>query len=210
MPARPRPDTGGTRSGPGQVRIIGGRWKRTPIAVPDRPGLRPTPDRVRETLFNWLGQDLAGWRVLDLFSGTGALGMEAASRGAAQVVMVERDPALVRAQRDLCERLDAMAVSCIQADVLHWLARPGSGAEVFDLILLDPPFGGIELMRALPDAIGRLSSHGLLYLEWGAPLTLTSPPLADCEALSGFEMHRSGRAGQVHYHLLRRALPGAS
>lgn len=177
--------------------------------MPDLPGLRPTPDRVRETLFNWLGQDLAGWRVLDLFAGTGALGLEAASRGAARVLMIEREPRLVRGVRALTERLGAQEVSCVQADVLQWLARPDQTAEAFDLVLLDPPFGGTELMRALPEAIGRLSPQGLLYLEWGEPLTMSAPPLSDCAALSGFEMHRSGRAGQVHYHLLRRAAPSA-
>jgi 16S rRNA (guanine(966)-N(2))-methyltransferase RsmD len=164
---------------------------------------------VRETVFNWLGQDLAGWRVLDLFAGTGAMGMEAASRGAAQVTMIEREPLLVRAVRALTERLGAQAVFCVQADVLQWLDRPAPDAAAFDLVLLDPPFGGTELMRALPGAIGRLSPQGLLYLEWGEPLALGAPPLSDCAALSGFEMHRSGRAGRVHYHLLRRAVPGA-
>src|SRR6478736_8928201 len=91
----PRTSPPARRSLPHQVRIIGGAWKRTPLPVADRPGLRPTPDRVRETLFNWLGQDLGGWRCVDAFAGTGALGLEAASRGAAHVVLVEQDPGLV-------------------------------------------------------------------------------------------------------------------
>src|SRR5215831_17805566 len=95
----PRPASPASRSLPHQVRIIGGLWKRTPLPVADRPGLRPTPDRVRETLFNWLGQDLSGWRCVDAFAGSGALGFEAASRGAAAVVLVERDPQLARSLR---------------------------------------------------------------------------------------------------------------
>src|SRR6187431_320127 len=90
-----------------EVRIIGGLWKRTKLAVADKPGLRPTPDRVRETLFNWLGQDLDGWRCIDAFAGTGALGFEAASRGAAQVLLVEQDPQLVDQLRSMQARLSA-------------------------------------------------------------------------------------------------------
>ena len=185
------------------MRIIGGHWKRTPIAVAEVPGLRPTPDRVRETLFNWLGQDLTGWRVLDLFAGTGALGLEAASRGAVQVTLVERDVRAVKALQTVCERLQAHQVVCVQADARQWLAR--SDTARFDLIFLDPPFGGGELAACLPQAAARLSEQGLLYLEWGEPLSMSLAPLADCAALAGFELHRQGRAGQVHYHLLRRA-----
>ena len=90
-----------------EVRIIGGQWKRTKLPVPDKPGLRPTPDRVRETLFNWLGQDLTGWRCVDAFAGTGALGLEAASRGATEVLLVEQDPQLVSQLRALQAKLDA-------------------------------------------------------------------------------------------------------
>lgn len=199
-PQRPDPQ----RVSSGQVRIIGGHWKRTPISVVDVPGLRPTPDRVRETLFNWLGQDLTGWRVLDLFAGTGALGFEAASRGASQVTMVEREPRAVRALQSVCARLQARQVTCVQADTRQWLLRASPTEPRFDLILLDPPFGGGELAACLPLAAARLSDHGLLYLEWGEPLGMDRPPLSECAALAGFEVHRAGRAGQVHYHLLRR------
>jgi len=189
----------------GQVRIIGGHWKRTPIPVVEAPGLRPTPDRVRETLFNWLGQDLTGWHVLDLFAGTGALGLEAASRGAAQVTMVERDARAVRALQAMCTRLRAERVSCVQGDARQWLSRVDPTAPRFDLILLDPPFGGDDLAACLPLATARLTDHGALYLEWGEPLSLERPPLSECVELAGFQLHRQGRAGQVHYHLLRRA-----
>src|SRR3954452_21324607 len=106
----PRTSPPARRAVPHQVRIIGGTWKRTLLPVADRPGLRPTPDRVRETLFNWLGQDLTGWRCLDAFAGSGALGFEAASRGAAVVVLIERDPRLAAGLRDVKQRLGAEAV----------------------------------------------------------------------------------------------------
>lgn len=202
MRAPRRPES--HRASSGQVRIIGGHWKRTPIAVVDVPGLRPTPDRVRETLFNWLGQDLTGWRVLDLFAGTGALGLEAASRGASAVTMVEREPRAVQALQAVCARLQAHQVSCVQADAAQWLSRAHPAESRFDLILLDPPFGGGELAACLPAVAARLADHGLLYIEWGEPLSMSRPPLSSCAALAGFELHRQGRAGQVHYHLLRR------
>jgi len=108
---------------PGQVRIVGGRWRGSKLPVPDRPGLRPTPDRVRETLFNWLGQDLGGWRVLDAFAGSGALGFEAASRGAAEVLLLERDPMLCCSLEASRARLggDAMRIEC--SDAMAWMAR---------------------------------------------------------------------------------------
>ena len=108
---------------PREVRVIGGAWKRSKLPVADRPGLRPTPDRVRETLFNWLGQALDGWRCVDAFAGSGALGFEAASRGAAEVVLVERDPALVASLQATRERLHADTVRVERADALQWMAR---------------------------------------------------------------------------------------
>src|SRR5436190_19292352 len=107
-----------------EVRIIGGQWKRSKLPVADAIGLRPTPDRVRETLFNWLGQDLDGWRCLDAFAGSGALGFEAASRGAAEVTLIERDSKLVRGLRAVQERLKATETVRIEAaDALAWMAR---------------------------------------------------------------------------------------
>lgn len=178
---------------PQEVRIVGGRWKRSKLPVIDRPGLRPTPDRVRETLFNWLGQELGGWRVLDAFAGTGALGFEAASRGAAAVTLVERDRAQVRLLREAKARLQADTLTIESADALAWMARAAPAS--FELVLLDPPFdAGLEA-PALDAATPLVAPGGWLYLESPAPLA---------EAPAGFVMHRALRAGAVHAHLLRR------
>src|SRR3954467_1505025 len=132
----PRPASAARRSLPNQVRIIGGTWKRTPLPVADRPGLRPTPDRVRETLFNWLGQDLTGWRCVDAFAGTGALGVEAAARGAADVLLVESEGALVDQLRAIAKKLDAGNVRVQRGNALSVLAGlPPAG---LDSIFLDP------------------------------------------------------------------------
>jgi 16S rRNA (guanine(966)-N(2))-methyltransferase RsmD len=179
------------------VRIIGGRWKRSKLPVPDRPGLRPTPDRVRETLFNWLGQDLSGWRCLDAFAGSGALGLEAASRGAARVLMLERDAALARGLRETAQRLQATAVDVLVADALAWMRQQAQ--PQWDLILLDPPFDAQLFAPALSAARPLLAPGGLIYLEadraWGG----------DDAASAGLTLWRQGRAGAVHYHLLRAA-----
>src|SRR3954469_5837968 len=134
----PRPATPARRSLPNQVRIIGGTWKRTLLPVADRPGLRPTPDRVRETLFNWLGQDLTGWRCVDAFAGTGALGLEAASRGAADVLLVEAEGALVDQLRSVIARLAAANVRVQRGNAISVLAA--LPAASVDLLFLDPPF----------------------------------------------------------------------
>ena len=177
----------------GEVRLIGGSWKQSKLPVPDRPGLRPTPDRVRETLFNWLGQDLTGWRVLDAFAGSGALGFEAASRGAAEVQLLERDAALVRSLEASRARFAAstMAVTC--ADALPWMARCAPAR--FDLVLLDPPFDAGILDRALDLAAGLVVAGGFVYAESGAQQAAL--PL-------GLEPWRQLRAGAVFAHLLRR------
>ena len=181
---------------PHEVRIIGGTWKRSKLPVASRPGLRPTPDRVRETLFNWLGQDLAGWRCLDAFAGTGALGFEAGSRGAAEVVLLERDAELVRRLREARQRLKAAALRIEQADAIAWMRQaPPAG---FDLICLDPPFDAGLFEPALRAAGPLLAPQGALYLE--APQAWSEEALA---AL-GYALLRQGRAGAVHFHLLRR------
>jgi 16S rRNA (guanine(966)-N(2))-methyltransferase RsmD len=180
---------------PKEVRLIGGNLKRSKLPVADRPGLRPTPDRVRETLFNWLGQDLAGWRVLDAFAGSGALGFEAASRGAAEVLLLERDPTLVRSLQASQARLKAAALRVEPADALGWMARCAPAS--FDLVLLDPPFGAGLQAPALAAAAPLLGPGGLLYLESPAALAPPDMPLE-------FALLRQGRAGAVHYHLLRR------
>ena len=148
---------------PGELRLIGGRWKRSKLPVADHPGLRPTPDRVRETLFNWLGQDLAGWRVLDAFAGTGALGFEAASRGAAEVLLLEHDQKLAIHLQSACTRLGATMVRVVRAEALGWMAR----REVadLDLVLLDPPFGANLFDAAVRAALPLLTPEGWLYLE---------------------------------------------
>lgn len=180
---------------PQEVRLIGGTLKRSRLPVADRPGLRPTPDRVRETLFNWLGQDLTGWRVLDAFAGSGALGFEAASRGAAEVLLLERDPALVRSLQASQVRLKAEALRVEQADALAWMARCGPAR--FDLVLLDPPFDAGLQASALAAAALLPGPGGLLYLESPAVLAPEDMPLE-------FALLRQDRAGAVHYHLLRR------
>ena len=180
-----------------EVRIIGGQWKRSKLPVPDKPGLRPTPDRVRETLFNWLGQDLTGWRCVDAFAGTGVLGMEAASRGAADVLLVEQDAELVALLRAVQAKLEARAVKVERGNGLSVLARL-SPASV-DLIFLDPPFDAGLYEKALAGAAAAIASEGLIYLE--APNAWADDKLAPY----GLVLARHLKAGAVHAHLLRRA-----
>ena len=188
--------------GAGEIRIIGGQWKRTRLPVAQRPGLRPTPDRVRETLFNWLGQDLSGWRCLDAFAGTGALGFEAASRGAASVQLVESDAALVAQLHTLQQRLQAGAVSVQRGDGLAALQQAAPAS--LDLVLLDPPFGNGDLFgKALQAAARAVAADGHVYLE--APRAWADEELA----ASGLAVHRHLKAGAVHAHLLRR-VPAAA
>ena len=180
-----------------EVRIIGGQWKRTRLAVADKPGLRPTPDRVRETLFNWLGQDLTGWSCVDAFAGTGALGLEAASRGAAQVLLVEQDAQLVDQLRRVQQRLAATTVNVQRGNGISLLQRLASGAT--DLILLDPPFDAGLHDKALAAAAPALSAQGFIYLE--APAAWNEEQLAPF----GLALKRHMKAGAVHAHLLQRA-----
>lgn len=184
---------------PGEIRLIGGQWKRSKLPVANRPGLRPTPDRVRETLFNWLGQDLSGWAVLDAFAGSGALGFESASRGAKSVVMIEADKALARSLQETALRLLASQVQVVAGDALQWMARLGS-PQAFDLILLDPPFEADLFEAAWHRAIPLLRTGGWLYLEAPAQLGFEA---------NGMELHRHLKAGSVHAHLwtCREACP---
>ncbi|MBS0293089.1 MAG: 16S rRNA (guanine(966)-N(2))-methyltransferase RsmD [Proteobacteria bacterium] len=179
----------------GEVRIIGGRWRRTRLPVADRPGLRPTPDRVRETLFNWLGQDLTGWRCLDAFAGTGALGLEAASRGAASVLLVEGDAGLAAQLETLRQRLQASSVHVQRGDGVAALrqCQPAS----MDLLLIDPPFAGELFAPALQAAAQAVAPGGFIYLE--APEAWSEERLAPL----GLLLHRHLKAGAVHAHLLR-------
>ncbi len=182
---------------PGEIRIIGGLYKRTKLPVPDRPGLRPTPDRVRETLFNWLGQDLTGWRCADVFAGTGVLGFEAASRGAAEVLLCEQDAALVTQLQALKTRLKSDAVRIERGDGLSALKRLNAGS--MQLVFLDPPFDSPVFESALTAAAKSLAPTGLVYLE--APRMWTDEELQPL----GLQIHRSSKAGAVHFHLLVNA-----
>ena len=184
-------------SGAGEVRIIGGQWKRTRLPVAQRPGLRPTPDRVRETLFNWLGQDVTGWHCLDAFAGTGALGLEAASRGAASVLLVEQDAALVAQLHQHQQRLQASTVRVQRGDALAALRQ--AAGQGLDVVFLDPPFDQTALfVPAVQAAAAALAPQGFIYLE--APSAWTQEQLAPL----GLALHRHLRAGAVHAHLLQR------
>jgi 16S rRNA (guanine(966)-N(2))-methyltransferase RsmD len=161
--------------------------------VADAPGLRPTPDRVRETLFNWLGQDLTGWHCLDAFAGTGALGFEAASRGAARVLLVERDRRLAENLRQVKQRLQAQAVEVVFAPAQTVFAGMALGS--LDLVFLDPPYGQGLLGPALEAAARVVRPGGWVYAEDAQPLGALPAVWA---------LHRQGRAGMVHHHLLQR------
>lgn len=186
-----------THRGKGEVRIIGGQWRRTLLPVANLPGLRPTPDRVRETLFNWLGQDLTGWRCVDAFAGCGGLGFEAASRGAAMVLAVEQQPTLVRQLQLLKERLQAVTVSVERGDGVSVLRRHAPAS--LDVVFLDPPFDAEVYEAALQAASAAVRPGAFVYLE-------ASRAWQD-EALEGYKLrvYRYLKAGAVHAHLLQRA-----
>lgn len=184
--------------GPGEVRIVGGRWKRTRLHVALRPGLRPTPERLRGTLFNWLGQDLTGWRCLDAFAGTGALGLEAASRGAVQVRLVEQDGTLVRQLERVVQQLDACATVQIQRGC-GVAALEHSAPGHWDAVFLDPPFAAQDMfVPALRAAAAAITPQGFIYLE--APRVWSPDELAPL----GLILQRHARAAAVQAHLLQR------
>jgi 16S rRNA (guanine966-N2)-methyltransferase len=191
MTAAPR------RALPHAVRIIGGAWKRSKLPVPHSAGLRPTPDRVRVTVFNWLGQDLTGRHCLDAFAGSGALGFEAASRHAASVILLERDRLLAQGLVQLQRRLGATEVQIHNVEALRWMETREPGA--MDLIFLDPPFDAGLALPALERSARLLAADGIVYLESGQAF--------DGRALEtlGWRILRSSRAGQVHFALLQRA-----
>ncbi len=178
---------------PGEVRLIGGLYKRSKLPVAQRPGLRPTPDRVRETLFNWLGQDLGGWRVLDAFAGSGALGFEAASRGAAEVQLLEHDAVLVASLQATAQRLGAAQVRVLRCDAMRWLGA--CTPERFELVLLDPPFDTGLAGPATALAATLVAAGGFLYVESGA---------APGEPPAGLQPWRHLKAGAVHATLWHR------
>jgi 16S rRNA (guanine(966)-N(2))-methyltransferase RsmD len=192
-----------------QVRIIGGQWKRTPLPVLEAEGLRPTPDRVRETLFNWLNHlfdgSWAGIRCLDLFAGTGALGFEAASRGASGVTMVEDNPAAVRQLEAVKAKLKAEQVNIRRGDaravVTSLASRATDPAVRFDLIFLDPPYHRGWLETMLPHCARLLADGGVVYAEAEMHLDTEVPP----DWLAGWDIVRADKAGMVFYHLLQRS-----
>ncbi|GHT99649.1 methyltransferase [Betaproteobacteria bacterium] len=180
-----------------KIRIIGGTWRSRQIELTPAPGMRPTPDRVRETLFNWLGQRLDDLACLDLFAGSGILGFEAASRSAATVTLIEREPRVFATLQHNAALLEgkteksARKLELYRGDAVEFL---GSTAKKFDVIFVDPPYrqGWIERVAPLLDRV--LEPDGWIYAEAETPLT----------DLAGRQTLKQGRAGQVHFHLMRR------
>ncbi len=175
------------------IRIIGGQWRGRMIPVPVSPTLRPSPDRVRETLFNWLQPIIAGAGCLDLFAGSGALGIEAVSRGAAHAMLVERDRRTVQYARAFLHGLDSEAITVVEADAFEWLEAQ---MRIFDIVFLDPPFGRGLLERSVTQLrrLGMIARHSMIYIEndrrW-------QPPTDDLKVI------KQACAGQVHYALLK-------
>ena len=195
QPVRP-PDPGA----PGRVRIIGGRWRGSKLDVAQRPGLRPTADRVRETLFNWLQPQLPGARCLDLFAGSGALGFEAASRGAGRVVLVERDGGLAVSLRDSAKRLGGDQIEVLQTDALAWLAAPPR--ECFDIVFIDPPFAAGSHAAACAAVVPWLAPQAWIHVE--------SARAADFAVPADWREHRRGETRDVRYVLYHRAADEAA
>lgn len=182
---------------PHRLRIIGGRWRGVPITFPPLAAIRPSPDRVRETLFNWLQMHVAGARCLDLFAGSGALGIEALSRGAAHVTFVDREPQIRRHLLETLQRLGSDAATVVIDDAVRFLER--QPPQRFDIVFLDPPFASSLLQSALAALTrGWLAEEAFVYVESPADTQLPTLP-------AGWSAHRSKRAGQVGYHLLRAA-----
>lgn len=179
-----------TSKPPGSVRIIAGRWRNSRLEVADAAGLRPTSERVRETVFNWLQPRLPGARCLDLFAGSGALGLEAASRGAAQVLLIERDPQLAQRLRASVERLKATQVRVLGADANAWLA---SASERFDVVFVDPPFALDLWNRTLASLAPVLADDARVYVEASPDATIAVP--------AGWRLLREGRTREVRYAL---------
>jgi 16S rRNA (guanine(966)-N(2))-methyltransferase RsmD len=207
-PAKSPARHGAPRMAAQQVRIIGGSWKRTQLPVLDALGLRPTPDRVRETVFNWINHQLGGdWNgvdCLDLFAGSGALGFEAASRGAQSVTMIDNFAPAVRQLEVIKDKLKAENVDLLRADALALARDMAARGRRFDVIFLDPPYQQDFLERALPLCVDLLKEGGMVYAESGAPLPF--PQEGEGEApdwLAPWEPVRTDKAGMVCYHLLK-------
>jgi 16S rRNA (guanine(966)-N(2))-methyltransferase RsmD len=175
-----------------KVRIGGGQWRSRLLRFPEVPGLRPTPDRVRETLFNWLGQELDGLCCLDLFSGTGVMGFEALSRGASRVVMVEKATAAYQLLLENKKLLNADAAQILHMDALQFLK---GNRQRFDIIFLDPPYGQGSLDKLLPLMAAHLAENGVIYAEAESAIAETAV----------WQVRKHGKAGNVHFHLLGAA-----
>lgn len=187
----PRPDP------QGQVRIIGGEWRGRKLPVPDAEGLRPTPDRVRETLFNWLQFQLPGRRCLDAFTGSGALAAEALSRGASSVTAVERDPRVAKQLRELLSPLAGERLQLVNADVCHWLQT--QPVEPFSLVFLDPPFhaGLLQPVAELLESGGWLTADALIYVEQARHGEAVQLP-------TDWQLQKEKQAGEVQFSLYAR------
>jgi 16S rRNA (guanine966-N2)-methyltransferase len=204
MPRTLRKKTAGKKTapkssspGPNRLRIIGGRWRGSRIVFPPLAAIRPSPDRVRETLFNWLQQPIVGARCLDLFAGSGALGLEALSRGAAHVTFVDREPQIGRHLSQTLERLGSRDATVVVEDAQRFLSRP---AQRFDIVFLDPPFDSGVLEQVGGRLQGWLAPGGYVYVECPAERSLAMLP-------AHWAVQRTKRAGQVGYHLLRASDP---
>ncbi len=187
-------------AGRNQLRIIGGTWRGRKLAFPSLPGLRPTPDRVRETLFNWLQNIIPGARCLDLYAGSGALGFEALSRGAAEAVMVDRQPQVIAQLRQHSETLHTDGAHPVLADAREFLGQ--TPARPFDVVFLDPPFSDDVLGACLQRLAepGWLAPAAWIYVEAARATPLPALP-------AGWELFRHKAAGQVGYHLLKCSVP---
>lgn len=174
-----------------RVRIVGGAWRSRLIEVAPVPGLRPTPDRVRETVFNWLGQNLSGWSCLDLFAGSGVLGFEAASRGAGRVTLVEREGRAHAQLEKVAKTLLAAQVEIIRCDAVKFCVCP---PRRYDLVFLDPPYRQGWLERIVPSLEGLMAPDGWVYAEAEEPVA----------RLGAWQAVKRGQAGQVHFQLLRK------
>jgi len=192
---------------PNQVRIIGGQWKRSVLPVLQALGLRPTPDRVRETVFNWINHlrdgDWSNAQVLDLFACSGSLGFEAASRGAQSVTMVDTNTPVVRQLEQIKDKLKAANVQVLRGDALAVAQNAAVRGQRFDLIFLDPPYQQDFLAKVLPLCANLLKEGGIVYAESGLPLVFDeASALEKPEWMAPWEVIRADKAGTVYYHLL--------
>ncbi len=207
--AKPKSDdAASTSGGNNRLRIIGGRWRGTRLNFPAVAAIRPTPDRVRETLFNWLQQTVVGARCLDLFAGSGALGLEALSRGAISTVFVDQSIPVANYLRETLKRLNCVDGEVHSGDARAYLQRAQQQVQkAFDLVFLDPPFAAAETTSLLKELFialeqpGRLSDAAWIYLECPADL---GAPSSWAYWPTHWQLHRSKQAGQVGYHLARR------